>query len=178
MLKHWDGGVDRHRIPLSGESFAVDTIDGLSFTAIPVTGKAPPYSPHRNDAHIGDNIGIKIVEVSTGKSVFYAPGLGEITDETRQLMSESDCLLVDGTFWSEDEMKKVGLGNKLASDMGHLPQSGTGGMLEVLRPMKKPRKILIHINNTNPILNEESEQRLKVVAEGIEVAYDGMEVEL
>ena len=93
-------------------------------------------------------------------------------------MSESDCLLVDGTFWSENEMKKVGLGNKLASDMGHLPQSGTGGMLEVLRPMKKPRKILIHINNTNPILNEESEQRLKVVAEGIEVAYDGMEVEL
>ena len=51
-------------------------------------------------------------------------------------MSESDCLLVDGTFWSENEMKKVGLGNKLASDMGHLPQSGTGGMLEVLRPMK------------------------------------------
>ena len=178
MLKHWDGGVDRHRIPLSGESFAVDAIDGLSFTAIPVTGKAPPYSPHRNDAHIGDNIGIKIVEVSTGKSVFYAPGLGEITDETRQLMSESDCLLVDGTFWSENEMQKVGLGNKLASDMGHLPQSGTGGMLEVLRPMEKPRKILIHINNTNPILNEESEQRLKVVAEGIEVAYDGMEVEL
>ena len=178
MLEHWDGGVDRHRIPLSGHSFAVDAIDGLSFTAIPVTGKAPPYSPHRNDAHIGDNIGIKIVEVSTGKSVFYAPGLGEITDETRQLMSESDCLLVDGTFWSENEMQKVGLGNKLASDMGHLPQSGTGGMLEVLRPMKRPRKILIHINNTNPILNEESEQRLEVVAEGIEVAYDGMEVEL
>ena len=58
------------------ESFAVDTIDGLSFTAIPVTGKAPPYSPHRNDAHIGDNIGIKIVEVSTGKISFLRPRFG------------------------------------------------------------------------------------------------------
>ena len=60
------------------EDFAVDAIDGLSFTkTIPVTGKAPPYSPHRNDAHIENNIGIKIVEVSTGKSVFYAPGFGD-----------------------------------------------------------------------------------------------------
>ena len=83
--------------------------------------------------------------MSTGNR-FLRPWFAEITDDTRQLMSESDCPLVDGTFWSENEMKKVGLGNKLASDMGHLPQSGTGGMLEVLRP-RKNRVILIHINN-------------------------------
>ena len=92
-------------------------------------------------------------------------------------MSESDCLLVDGGVLVRKWIQKVGLGNKLASDMGH-PQSGTGGIIRGLRPMKRPRKILIHINNTNPILNEESEQRLEVVAEGIEVAFDGMEVEL
>ena len=62
--------------------------------------------------------------------------------------------------------------------MGHLPQSGDGGMLDVLRPMVKPRKILIHINNTNPILNEDSEQRRRVLEEGVEVSFDGMELEL
>lgn len=178
MLKHWNGGINRHPIPLDGNSFSIAGIENLSFTAIPVTGKAPPYSPHRNDAHVGDNIGIKVTDDVSGKAVFYAPGLGEITDQTRQLMSEADCLLIDGTFWEEDEMRVVGLGEKKAADMGHLPQSGAGGMLDVLRPMNKPRKILIHINNTNPILNEESEQRQRVLDEGVEVSYDGMEVEL
>ena len=178
MLKHWNGGINRHPIPLDGNSFSIAGIDNLSFTAIPVTGKAPPYSPHRNDAHVGDNIGIKVTDDVSGKAVSYAPGLGEVTDQTRQLMSEADCLLIDGTFWEEDEMRVVGLGEKKAADMGHLPQSGAGGMLDVLRPMNKPRKILIHINNTNPILNEESEQRQRVLDEGVEVSYDGMEVEL
>lgn len=178
MLKHWNGGINRHPIPLDGNSFSIAGIENLSFTAIPVTGKAPPYSPHRNDAHVGDNIGIKVTDDISGKAVFYAPGLGEITDQTRQLMSEADCLLIDGTFWEEDEMRVVGLGEKKAADMGHLPQSGAGGMLDVLRPMNKPRKILIHINNTNPILNEESDQRQRVLDEGVEVSYDGMEVEL
>ena len=178
MLKHWNGGINRHPIPLDGNSFSIAGIENLSFTAIPVTGKAPPYSPHRNDAHVGDNIGIKVTDDVSGKAVFYAPGLGEITDQTRQLMSEADCLLIDGTFWEEDEMRVVGLGEKKAADMGHLPQSGAGGMLDVLRPINKPRKILIHINNTNPILNEESEQRQRVLDEGVEVSYDGMEVEL
>ena len=146
--------------------------------AIPVTGKAPPYSPHRDNAHIGDNIGVKITDDISGRTLFYAPGLGDITDETRLLMSEVDCLLVDGTFWEEDEMRIVGLGEKKAADMGHLPQSGDGGMLDVLRPMVKPRKILIHINNTNPILNEDSEQRRRVLEEGVEISYDGMELEL
>lgn len=178
MLKHWNGGINRHPIPLDGNSFSISGIENLSFTAIPVTGKAPPYPPHRNDAHVGDNIGIKVTDDISGKAVFYAPGLGEITDQTRLLMSEADCLLIDGTFWEEDEMRVVGLGEKKAADMGHLPQSGAGGMLDVLRPMNKPRKILIHINNTNPILNEESDQRQRVLDEGVEVSYDGMEVEL
>ena len=75
-------------------------------------------------------------------------------------------------------MASVGLGDKKAADMGHLPQSGEGGMMDVLRPMEKPRKILIHINNTNPILDEESEQRKLLENEGIEVSYDGMDIEL
>ena len=178
MLKHWNAGINRHSIPLDGSNFNIAGISGLNFTAIPVTGKAPPYSPHRNDAHIGDNIGIKVTDESSGKNLFYSPGLGDLTDQTRQLMSEADCLLVDGTFWQEDEMLTTGVGDKRAEDMGHLPQSGENGMISVLKPMDKPRKILIHINNTNPILDEDSEQRKILENEGIEVSFDGMDVEL
>ncbi|MES3008280.1 MAG: pyrroloquinoline quinone biosynthesis protein PqqB [Pseudomonadota bacterium] len=178
MLEHWNGGIERHGIPLDGSAFDISGIAGLEFTAIPVKGKAPPYSPHRFDPHVGDNIGIKVTDTRTGKSLFYAPGLGELTPQTLELMHASDCLLVDGTFWQDDEMACVGLGDRKASDMGHLPQSGKGGMIEVLRPMHKPRKILIHINNTNPILDEESVQRATLTAEGIEVAYDGMDFSL
>ena len=178
MLKHWNGGINRHSIPLDGRSFNIAGISGLSFTAIPVTGKAPPYSPHRNDAHIGDNIGIKVTDESNGKNLFYSPGLGDLTDQTRQLMREADCLLVDGTFWQEDEMLTTGVGDKRAKDMGHLPQSGENGMINVLKAMDKPRKILIHINNTNPILDEDSEQRKILASEGIEVSFDGMDVKL
>ena len=75
-------------------------------------------------------------------------------------------------------MSKVGLGDKKAADMGHLPQSGETGMIELLRPMQKPRKVLIHINNTNPILDEDSIERETLDDEKIEVAFDGMDLEL
>lgn len=178
MLEHWNGGIDRHGIALDGSSFTIPEIEGLAFTAIPVKGKAPPYSPHRHDPHEGDNIGIKVTDTRSGKTLFYSPGLGELTEQTRALMSAADCLLVDGTFWQEDEMASVGLGDRKAADMGHLPQSGPGGMMDLLRPMQKPRKILIHINNTNPILDEESAERRILTDEGIEIAYDGMDISL
>ena len=72
----------------------------------------------------------------------------------------------------------AGIAGKRARDMGHLPQSGEGGMLELLSGMEKPRKILIHINNTNPILDEDSAERAELEGAGIEVAYDGMEIRL
>jgi pyrroloquinoline quinone biosynthesis protein B len=72
-------------------------------------------------------------------------------------------------------MKSLGIANKMSLDMGHLPQSGPGGMIEVLRPLPAEKKVLIHINNTNPILREDSEQRQKLTEEKIEVAYDGMD---
>lgn len=178
MLEHWNGGLQRHGIPLDGTGFAIPGIEGLRFTAIPVKGKAPPYSPHRHDPHIGDNIGIEVLDTRSGKRLFYAPGLGELTDGTMARMREADCLLVDGTFWQEDEMARAGLGDRRAAQMGHLPQSGPGGMIEVLRPLANPRKILIHINNTNPILDEDSPERALLTSEGIEVAFDGMDITL
>jgi pyrroloquinoline quinone biosynthesis protein B len=85
--------------------------------------------------------------------------------------------MLDGTFWTDDELIRLGVSTKRARDMGHLPQSGAGGMLEALEPLAA-RKILIHINNTNPILDDDSPERAALGAAGIEVAYDGMEIEL
>jgi pyrroloquinoline quinone biosynthesis protein B len=178
MLDSWNGGIDYHAMPVDGSSFAVEGADQLRFTAIPLAGKAPPYSPHRDDPHVGDNVGILVEDLDHGGTLFYAPGLGGVDERLMAVMQRSDCLLVDGTFWQEDEMIVQGVGTKLAREMGHLPQSGAGGMIDMLRPLKRQRKILIHINNTNPILMEDSPQRLQLESEGIEVAYDGMDINL
>ena len=169
--------VDYQEVPIDGQSFTIPQLDDLQFTAIALSSKAPPYSPHRHDPHPGDNIGVFIEDQRTGKRLFYAPGLGEIEPHLKPYMEKADCLLVDGTFWQQDEMQVAGVGTKLASEMGHLPQFGSGGMIEVLRPLQG-RKILIHINNTNPILDEDSEQRAVLRQENIEVAYDGLDIEL
>ena len=96
----------------------------------------------------------------------------------KPFLEEADAVMVDGTFWTDDEMIKLGISKKRARDIGHLPQSGPGGMIEVLKPLPASRKILIHINNTNPILNEDSPQHAELERAGIEVAYDGMDIDL
>ncbi|MBA2352493.1 MAG: pyrroloquinoline quinone biosynthesis protein PqqB [Burkholderiales bacterium] len=169
--------VNWRRLPTeAGSSFRIDGVAHLSFSALPLKSAAPPYSPHRNDPHEGDNIGMRITDTAIGKSLFYAPGLGEIEPHLREFMGNADCLLVDGTFWTDDEMIKLGVSKKRGREIGHLPQSGEAGMMAALRQFPKPRKVLIHINNTNPILNEESRERAELEAAGIEVAYDGMEI--
>lgn len=177
MLKAWNGGINRHRIN-TGEPFIIPAIKGLLITPIFLTSKAPPYSPHRHNPQPGDNIGVLLTDQTSGKSLFYAPGLGAIEPHLIPYMQQVDCLLVDGTFWQEDEMAITGVGTKLAREMGHLPQSGADGMIQALKQFPQARKILIHINNTNPILNEESWQRQELTAQQIEVAFDGMEIEL
>ena len=93
-------------------------------------------------------------------------------------MADADGGRVDWTVWTDDEMSDEGIRHKRAQEMGHLDQSSKGGIMEILSGMDKPRKFLIHINNTNPILNEESPQRKTLEAAGIEVSYDGMDIEL
>ena len=178
MLQSWDGGVIHTTIPIDGSAFQVIDIEEISITAIPLDGKAPPYSPHRHDPHVGDNVGYLIEDTRSQASLFYAPGLGQMSSALLNMMGGADCVMVDGTFWSEDEMQRAGVGTKLASDMGHLPQSGDEGMLHWLSKIPGPRKILIHINNTNPILIENSPERKLVEETGVEVAYDGMAFDL
>ncbi len=177
ILGHYCG-VHHHPVPLDGAAFTINGFEDLRFYSHSLKSKAPPYSPHRHDPHDGDNIGVLIEQISTGKTLYYAPGLGEIEPHVRDSMQEANCVLVDGTFWQHDEMEQAGISSKRALEMGHLPQEGEGGMLETLSGIKNARKILIHINNTNPILNESSTEHLQLRSAGIEVATDGLEIQL
>lgn len=184
VLEHYCG-VRWHMLPVAGEQklaeFAIDGFETLRFRAIAIPGKAPPYSPHRHDPQVGDNIALEITDRATGRRLFYAPGLADVGPAELEWMQDAACVLVDGTFWTEDEMVRAGLGSKRASDMGHLPQTGDagrGGMMEALDRTRAQRKLLIHINNSNPILDEHGPERAELSARGIEVAHDGMEIEL
>lgn len=177
MLKHYCG-VHHHPVPLDGGGFTIPGIEDLRFYTHALKSKAPPYSPHRHDPHPGDNIGVIVECISSGRKLYYAPGLGEIEPHVSAAMRKADCILVDGTFWQDDEMGVAGISPKRSREIGHLPQSGEGGMIETLAGIGQARKILIHINNTNPILDEDSPQRKTLEQAGIEVAHDGMEIVL
>lgn len=171
-------GLAWHSIEPDESQFQVAPLENTLFSAVALESKAPPYSPHRNDPHPGDNIGLRITDSVSGRSAFYAPGLGALTPAVNDAMRSAEVLLVDGTFWNDDEMIRLGLSQKTAADMGHLPQYGLGGMMAVLDSMPAARKILIHINNSNPILREDSPERALLTQHGIEVAHDGMEIAL
>ncbi|MNQ59260.1 Coenzyme PQQ synthesis protein B [compost metagenome] len=177
MLSHWNGGLNFKRIELEG-SFVIAACPNLRFTPLSLRSAAPPYSPHRFDPRPGDNLGLLIEDLQTGGTLLYAPGLGQVDAALLETMTQADCLMVDGTLWNDDEMQRRGVGTRTGREMGHLAQTGPGGMLEVLDGLSKPRKVLIHINNTNPILDEDSPERAELERRGIEVAFDGMRIEL
>jgi pyrroloquinoline quinone biosynthesis protein B len=178
VLGHYCG-VDRHRIGLDGSPFEVPGVPGLVLRALPLQSKAAPYSPHRDDPVPGDNIGISITDLRSGRSLFYAPGLGEITPAVFDAMAGADAVMIDGTFWTDDEMLTQGVGKKRAHEIGHLAQHGPGGMVEWLSRLP-PRTLrwLIHINNTNPILDEDSAERAALAHAGINVCEDGLQLQL
>lgn len=171
--------IERHAIELDGRLFMPGGARGVTWRAVPLESKPAPFSPHRESPVPGDNIGLFLDDRTTQRTVFYAPGLAVIDETVWEHMRRADCVLVDGTFWSDDEMLELGLSTKHARDMGHLPQSGADGMLVWLdRLPATTRKILIHINNSNPILDEDSPQHAELREHGIEIAFDGMEVVL
>ena len=177
LLGHYCG-VERHPIVL-GEPFSIPLVDGLRITAIPIDSKAPPYSPRRALAVPGDNIALLIEDVASGTRAFYAPGLQTASPAIRAAMQSADLVLVDGTFWSATEMIDLGLSTHHAADMGHLaqcPHDGEPGMIQLLDALPKTtHKVVIHINNTNPILNPHSGPFAEMRARGIDVARDGMQ---
>jgi pyrroloquinoline quinone biosynthesis protein B len=120
-------------------------------------------------------VGLVLEDVATGGSFCFFPALPAITPAVRDAMSASKYVLLDGTFWSDDELVLVRGGGRNASDMGHIPISGPNGSLEFLRNLPGPEKIYIHINNTNPVLDENSAAHAAVKAAGCKISEDGME---
>jgi pyrroloquinoline quinone biosynthesis protein B len=149
-------------------------IASLHISSLDFDSKSPPYAPgfKRPGLVAGLRIG------SGKKSLAYLPGLPAITAEVEKFIAGCDCLLVDGTFWSEHEMVSLGLARRTAGEMGHVPAGGPQGTLAWLRSLKIPRKIYIHINNTNPMLRAASRERRAVARAGVEVAHDGMDIRL
>jgi len=177
MLKHWNGGLQYQQIDPK-QAFKIAGFEDLEFMPLIIQSAAPPYSPHRHDPHEGDNIALIIRDHKTQKQLFYAPGLGKIDEQIMQIMRDSDCVMIDGTLWTDDEMQHTGVGSKTGREMGHLYISGEGGSLSYLNQLSRPRKVLIHINNTNPILDENSAQCAELKAHSVEVAFDGMQIKL
>ena len=177
ILSHFRG-VNWHEVTIDQKPFTIPQADGLVFTGVPLKSEAPPFSPRRHNTVPGVNMGFRIEDTNTGKNLFYAPGLGEAEQHVIDYMKNADCVLVDGTVWTNNEMAREGISDKLASEMGHLDQSSEHGIMNLLKPLTKPRKILIHINNTNPILDEDSPERKQLEKNGIEVSYDGMDIYL
>ena len=178
VLGHYCG-IARHAIALDGGSFGIPGLDGLRLRALPLDSKAAPYSPHREQSVPGDNIGLVVTDTRSQRSAFYAPGLGDIAPAVFDAMGSADLVMVDGTFWTDDEMPALGISPKTARSIGHLPQSGAGGMVAWLdRLPAATRKVLLHINNTNPILDEDSLERTELAAHGITVGEDGLQFTL
>lgn len=152
-------------------------IAGIRISAFGLaTEKAPRYSKHR--AQRDEVVGLRLESVRRKRSCVYLPGLPAITSKLDVWVAGCDCIIVDGTFWSEREMISLGLSKRTARDMGHVAIHGAGGSLEWLQRLAVPRKIYTHINNSNPILSKTSRERRLVERAGVEISYDGMEIRL
>ena len=147
---------------------------GLGFEALFVSGKVPAYVKTPPSDFDGAAVAYKIMDHCAGSSTLYVPAIKTIDDRFVAAARECDCLIFDGSFWSENEMEFRGAGARTASAMGHVPISGPSGSLARLSDLSI-RKIYTHINNTNPILDENSAERREVDKAGWEVAEDGMD---
>jgi pyrroloquinoline quinone biosynthesis protein B len=165
---------DRFRVTTTEDRKAETIGSGLGFEAIFVSGKVPTYVKTPPANYDGAVVAYKLIDSSTGSSLLYVPAIREIDERFIAAAAECDCLMFDGSFWSENEKELRGAGTRTASAMGHIPISGAGGSLARLRDLQI-RKVYTHINNTNPILDEDSAERRAVEKAGWEVAEDGMD---
>lgn len=151
---------------------------GLSYAACVVAGHPPLYMGAQAEPQPGDRVGYRFVDERTGGHLLYFPGLAALEKPVRDLLMDCDALLLDGTFWSEHEMAETQTGRKSATEMGHCPVGGPQGSLAQIAHLPIKHKIYVHINNTNPILIEDSPEHAMVREAGVEVGWDGMEFTL
>lgn len=163
----WEAVVPGRDVPLG---------DGLYYRAFDVpTTKRARFGSGDEEGRV---VGYRLTDERTGGALVYLPSVQELTTRVYGELTACSCLLIDGTCWRDDELIRLGLAGKTARDMGHLPISGPGGSLERLSTLPIERKIYIHINNTNPILLEDSAERRILDQRGMEVAMDGLELQI
>lgn len=175
--------VQRRRVTI-GTSFQLTFPDGkpsgLSLELIAVPGKVPLYleqtaaSPPIVESE--DTVGAMVSDGQ--RRLFFIPGCASMTGALAQRLQGADVVLFDGTLWTDDEMLRAGIGSKTGLRMGHMSISGANGTIAAFQRIDVRRKVLLHINNSNPILLDDSPERAAVEAAGWEVAYDGMEIRL
>lgn len=165
-----------HRVEIAGK----DGTLGLAMTAFAVPGKVPLFLESRDPRHLGgvaeDTIGL---EISSGdRSFHYVPGCARMTPELAARLRGSGLVFFDGTLWSDDELVRLGISHKTGQRMGHMSINGGAGTLSVFDQLDVRRKIFIHINTTNPVLDEDSPEHAEAAAHGWEIAEDGMRISL
>ncbi len=155
---------------------------GLSVKSFAVPGKIALYLEDKTAPNFGtsagDTIGLEITETKTGKSFFYIPGCARVDDALAARLKDAALVFFDGTLWHENEMIEQGLMGKTGSRMGHVNMSGPDGSIAAFAPLGVGRKIFVHINNSNPVLDAASKERAEAQAAGWEIGVDGMEVAL
>ncbi len=150
--------------------------DGLSYLAFEApTNKMARFGTREGGESV---VGYRITDARTGRALVYVPGAQQLTASVREQLQDCACLLFDGTCWQDDELVELGIANKTSREMGHLPIGDADGSLKQLAPLAIERKVYVHINNTNPILIEDSHERRIVEEHGLEVAVDGLELEI
>ncbi len=163
-------GVEWSALEL-GSSIAIAA--DLSIEAFALSTKPPKYMAQAGSDQVW-GVGLTIRDRSTGRSLTYAPGLAAIDQAISDRLAASDWILIDGTFWTNEELPTLGIGQRSALQMGHLPLSGPAGSLAHLAQLTKPGKTLVHINNTNPILLPNRLERQQVEDQGFQIGFDGL----
>jgi pyrroloquinoline quinone biosynthesis protein B len=148
---------------------------GLEVTAVPAAGKPPPHLAGRA-YHPEDNVGFLVRDAAAGEVLAFFPCVGALTRELAAALEGASAILFDGTFWSEHELARTAPGSPSAREMAHVPVGGPDGSLARLAALRAPRRLFVHVNNTNPMLDERGPERAFVRAAGWEVALDGTEV--
>jgi pyrroloquinoline quinone biosynthesis protein B len=178
-LSRFEGHITHRALPL-GREVSIDDAGGaptgIRVTARAVRGKIPVHLEGLAPNALDQNVGLWLRD-GEGKVAAYVSAVSDLGDVMPHL-GGVDALLLDGTFWSSDELSRPGLSKARAEDMAHLPVGDPGGSLEASSRLGARRRIYTHINNTNPILVESSPERRAVTAAGWEVATDGMDLRL
>lgn len=156
---------------------------GLTIESFDVPGKVALYLENEAGGpgfgtHRGDNIAFKIMDPASGRTFFYIPSCAKVDERLAARLRGAQLVVFDGTLYTDDEMIRMGLMQKTCTRMGHMYMSGPGGSVEAFKGLDVARKIYVHINNSNPVLNDNSQERRAVEAAGWEVGFDGMEVRL